>query len=110
MKNMNRAYKQIGRQIDDASQDVSTLKLVNDLQLATVLSKGMTPPLAGKKTGDEQKALLAEYRKHMLETLKLEIDLESAILAGDRAAAKAAYAKIEEEMKHGHKELGVDEH
>lgn len=109
MKAMNRAYKQIGRQLEDAAQDASTLKLINDLQLATVAGKGVVPPQLAKLSAEEQKAPVAEYRKHMLNTLKYEIELESAVVAGDRAAAKAAYAKIDEEMKHGHKEFRVKE-
>ena len=110
MKAIARAYKGIGRQLDDAQQDAATLKLISDLQAATAASKGILPPQLEGKTDDASVKAAGEYRKQMLESLKLEITMEDALVAGDRQAAKDAYGKLEAAMKEGHKDFRVKDH
>ena len=110
MKAMNRAYKAIGRQIDDATKDENTLKLASDLQAATAAAKGQLPDGVAKLEGEARTKAAAEYRAAMLLSLKTTIELEEALAAGDRAAAKAAYGKIDQQMKEGHKAYRVQDH
>lgn len=108
MKSMNRAFKAIGRQIDDASKDAETLALVDTLQAATAAAKGQTPHNVETMEGEAKAKALAEYRQMMLQSLKDTIELEEALLAGNREAAKAAHAKIDKLMREGHRAYRVD--
>lgn len=108
MKAMNRAFKTIGRQIDDASKDESTLKLVSDLEAATASAKGQLPDQIAKLEGEAKTAAMADYRRMMMQSLKDAIELEEALIAGNREGAKAAYAKIDAQMRDGHKAYRVD--
>ena len=110
MKAMNRAYKAIGRQIDDATKDENTLKLASDLQAATAAAKGQLPDGVAKLEGEAKTKAAAKYRAAMLLSLKTTIELEEALAAGNREAAKAAYAKIDQQMKDGHKAYRVQDH
>lgn len=110
MKAMNRAFKTIGRQIDDATKDESTLKLVSDLQAATAAAKGQLPDQLAKLEGEAKAKAAADYRKQMMQALKEAIELEEALVGGNREGAKAAYAKIDQQMKEGHKAYRVQDH
>ena len=108
MKAMNRAFKTIGRQIDDATKDESTIKLAGDLESATAAAKGLLPDQLEAMEGDAKAKAAADYRRMMLQSLKDAIEMEEALIAGNREGAKAAYAKIDQQMRDGHKAYRVD--
>ena len=110
MKLMERSYKAIARQIDDPAKDEATLKAISGLQSGAATSKGLMPKEVEEKTGDEKAAAATKYRKMMLDVLKTSIEVEEALIAGDRAAAKSALKKLHEMEEDGHKVFRPDDH
>lgn len=110
MKQAERAYKALARQLDDASKDDQSLRAISQFQAGIAVSKGMVPHSIEDKPEADRPAALAEYRKMMLEVLKTAIDLEEKLVAGDRAAAKAALEKLHELEEQGHKKFAPEDH
>lgn len=109
MKEMEKLLKGIDRQLNDAAKDESTLTMVNALQAATVAAKNIYPDNVGEHVGDAKKKAMGDYRARMLTLLRAELKVEESLLAGDRAAARAALAAIKQQQKDGHEAYGVDD-
>jgi hypothetical protein len=110
MKQMERSYKALARQLDDPSKDEQSLRAISMLQAGAATSKGMVPHTIEEKPEAERPAALADYRKMMLEVLKISIELEEKLIAGDRAAAKSALEKLHEMEEEGHKKYAPEDH
>lgn len=110
MKLMDRSYKAIARGIDDPAKDEATLKAVSNFQAGAASSKAQLPHTIEEKSGDEKAAAITEYRKLLLDLLKLAVQLEDELLAGKRAEAKATLDKIHALEEQGHKKFAHDDH
>lgn len=109
MKLMERSYKAIARQIDDPGKDELTLRAISNLQSGAAASKAFLPHEVEEKSGDDRTAALAEYRKLLLETLKLAVQFEEELLAGKRDEARSTLQKIHQMEEDGHKKFRPDE-
>ena len=110
MKQMERSYKALARQLEDSSKDEQSFRAISMLQAGAATSKGMIPHTIEEKPEAERPALLTEYRKQMLEVLKTAIELEEKLVAGDRAGAKASLEKLHEMEEQGHKKFAPEDH
>ena len=110
MERMEDTFKAIVKQMDDATQDASTLSLMGELQVATATAKNLPPDDVGELTGDAKAKAIAEYRNRMIALLRTQLELEEAILKNDRPAAKAAVASLKQQREEGHKAYDVDDH
>lgn len=110
MKLMERSYKAIARSIDDPAKDEQTLKAIAGFQSGAAASKSFVPHQIEELPEADRAKATAEYRAMLRDVLKTSIELEDAIVAGNRDAAKAALEKLHEMEEKGHHALKVGEH
>jgi len=114
MKQMNGAYKALNASAFDAASKASDLEAVQRLQMAIVGAKGGAGSLrmsdaAKAKFGDDKAAFETAYRRAMLESAKIAMELEMAILDGKSGEAKALVAKLHQTEESGHDLFKMDE-
>jgi hypothetical protein len=107
MKALNGAYRALNASAMDASTKAADLEAVQRMQTAIFAAKAGAGTLrmsdaAKAKFGADKAAFEAGFRKAMLETAKLSIELEMAILDGKSAEAKALVKKIHDSEEAGH--------
>ena len=111
MKGMNRALRQLSGQIGDQSKQEENLRLINDMQRACVNAKGapLRPETLEKASDDAGKAKrAAEYRLELIKLMRLMLDIETDVAAGNTDAAAAKLGELRKLKEHGHAEMGVD--
>jgi hypothetical protein len=114
MKQMNASYKALKASAFDAASKAGDLEAVQRLQMSAIGAKGGVGALrmteaASKQYGGDKAAFEAAYRRKMIETAKVAIDLELAILDGKADAAKALVAKLHDLEESGHEVFKSDE-
>lgn len=107
MKQANRAYRALADSALDPSTMKADLDAVQQLQMGLVASKAGIGTLrmsdaAKAKFGDDRAAFEKDFRKQMLKAIATAFEVESALLDGDTAAAKAAIQKIHDAEESGH--------
>lgn len=107
MRQANGALRGLRGSAFDAASQKSDFEAVQRLQGALVMSKaavGSVPmsPAAKAKFGEDKAAYEKEFRKHLLESIVLAIEIEQAVLDGDASKAKAALARLEQTQQKGH--------
>jgi soluble cytochrome b562 len=102
MEAMNKAIRTLNKTIADASKKEASLAAVYDLQLHTVACKKEIPKTAATQPADKKDAFIAGYRKGMNDVLKVELELEEQVAAGDTAKAQATVKKLRDMEKAGH--------
>jgi hypothetical protein len=114
MKQMNASYKALNASPFDAASKAADLEAVQRLQMSAIGAKGGVGALrmsdaASKQYGGDKAAFEAAYRRKMIETAKVAIELELAILDGKADAAKALVAKLHALEESGHEVFKADE-
>ena len=114
MKQMNGAYKALKASAFDAASKGADLEAVQRLQMGAITAKGGVGTLrmtdaASKQYGADKAAFEAAYRRKMIETAKIAIDLELAILDGKSDAAKSLVGKLHDMEESGHEVFKADE-
>lgn len=107
MKQANRAYRMLSNSALDASTMKADLDAVQQLQMGLVGSKagigGLRMSDAAKaKFGEDRAAFEKDFRKQMLKAIATAFEIESALIDGNTAAAKAAVQKIHDAEESGH--------
>ncbi len=87
MRQINGVGKALGRGITDDNRDESLAQIAK-LQSAVIAAKAMTPDTAAAVAADARPAFMTEYRKTLVEVLKVACDMEIAILDGKYEAAQ----------------------
>ena len=105
MERMEESYKVIEEQVSDPAKSDSTLKALGEMQQATMASKLVIPGRINRLADPEKAKALADYRQFFITLLRLEIDLEEQVAAGDLKAAHATMEKIEDVENKGHEEF-----
>ena len=114
MKQMNGAYKALKASAFDAASKAADLEAAQRLQMAAIGAKGGVGSLrmtdaASKQYGGDKAAFEAAYRRKMIETAKVAIDIELAVLDGKADAAKALVAKLHDLEESGHEVFKAEE-
>jgi len=114
MKQMNGAYKALKASAFDAASKAADLEAAQRLQMAAIGAKGGVGSLrmtdaASKQYGADKAAFEAAYRRKMIETARVAIDIELAILDGKSDAAKALVAKLHDLEESGHEVFKAEE-
>ncbi len=114
MKQVNRGFKGLEDSAFDATTKTKDLEQIQNVQAGLVAAKGMASsvrmaPQAKAKYGDDIAKYLLDMRMQLLAALAISLELESAVLAGDTAAAKAAVAKLDASEHKGHNDFQPDE-
>ncbi len=107
MDAMNKAYKALKKTVSDPAAKDENLKLIAEIKKTTANSTKLDPKLAGDQ-GDKKAQFVADYKKAMEEFSKAVDALEAAVTAGKADDATAAYAKLLELKKDGHKKFKKD--
>ena len=107
MKGINKPYKALLKQIKDKSKNADSLKLLADMEAATLKAKAGEPENLPKEKRDEA---LKDYRSMMATCLIEELECERALLDGDNATAEKKLADLTATMEAGHKEYRPKEH
>jgi soluble cytochrome b562 len=104
MKAMNNGYRALKGTVEDASKKADNLTIVTRMQHAAVYAKAHKPHHL--KGGD---AALDDYRKALIDLTRILLDLESQILEGKTADAKATLTKFHDMEDKGHEKF-MEEH
>lgn len=107
MDAMNKAYKKLKTSISDPAAKDDNLKLIAEIKKTTANSAKLDPKSAGDQ-GDKKAEFVGNYKKAMEEFAKAVDVLEAAVTAGKADEAKAAYDKLLELKKDGHKKYKKD--
>jgi hypothetical protein len=108
MRQINGAGKVLGRGITKDNRDESLLQ-VDKMQHALIAAKAMTPDAVAGVAADQRDAFLADYRKRLLEALKVACDVEIAILDGKyEAAQELVKTQLSAIKKSAHDKFQVD--
>ena len=107
MRQANGALRALRGSAFDAASQKSDLEAVQRLQGGLVVSKAAIAsvpmsPAAKAKFGEDKAAYEKAFRKHLLESIVLAIEIEQALLDSDAAQAKAALARLEQAQQKGH--------
>ncbi len=114
MKQINGAYKALKASALDATSKSADLDAVQRMQMGIIGAKAGVATLkmsdaARAKFGEDKAGFEAAFRRKMLDSAKLSIELELAILDGKTAEAKAIVGKIHDAEETGHDVFKSDE-
>ncbi len=112
MNIMNRSMRQLSAQVTDASKLDENMALVNAMQMGCVAAKGQPAPqdILDQAADDAARAkLAAEYRRELVKTMRLLVELEGLIMDGRGEDAKAKLDEIAATRDHAHEEMGMKE-
>jgi len=114
MKQINGAYKALKASALDATSKSADLDAVQRMQMGIIGAKAGVATLkmsdaARAKFGEDKAGFEAAFRRKMLDSAKLSIELELAILDGKSAEAKAIVGKIHDAEESGHDVFKSDE-
>lgn len=114
MKQINGAYKALKASALDATSKSADLDAVQRMQMGIIGAKAGVATLkmsdaARAKFGEDKAGFEAAFRRKMLDSAKLSIELELAILDGKSAEAKAIVGKIHDAEETGHDVFKSDE-
>jgi Cytochrome b562 len=110
MEAINRSFRQLNRQYADPAEKASSLELVAVMQKHVETAKTLTPPKAGKMSGDEQTKYVAKFHAHLDELSKELATLKDAIASDKADITETEIGKIKKLKDSSHKDLGVDMH
>jgi hypothetical protein len=110
MENMGRALKKLQGQISDASQNASSIVLIQQMQASTVAAKSVVPGRIARLPDAEKTEKLKDYRSMLLSLLRLETDLEEHLMDNDNTKAADVLQQMGDLQKKGHDELNVKQH
>jgi hypothetical protein len=112
MKGMNRALRQLSRQIGDESKKEENLRLINDMERGCVNAKGAKLPedvLEHAKDEAGKAKMATEFRSDLIKVMRVLLDIETDIADGKTDDAKAKLKEVEKMRDHGHQEMGLKE-
>jgi len=105
MSAMNKAWRQLKKDIADPAKNDGSLKLLDQMMQTTLNSTDMIPVLAEDLPEDDQAAFLHAYQEEMEELMKELAILETFLGAGDNTMAQKLIKQIDDQKKKGHKEF-----
>ncbi|WP_373060627.1 cytochrome b562 [Gemmatimonas sp.] len=107
MSAMNAAFKAVGRQVEDASQNANTLEQLTIIETNAKAALTMVPAKKEKVPAAEQTKFQSGYEAGMKELLTAVDKLKVSIKAGKNADAVATYDEIKGLQRDGHKEYRI---
>lgn len=105
MKKMGKAFRQLGKQITDASKNEDSLALVATMHAAAEKSLQYKPEKTADLPEADQAKFVADYQAG-IKALIADLDkLAAALKANDNAAAAGILRDVKADQKDGHKEF-----
>ena len=108
MSAMNKAYKALKKSVEDPAQKAENLKLIAEIKKTTEASAKMEPKTTADQPAAGKAAYLEKYKAQMADFAKEVAALEAAVNAGNTAAAKASFDKLNDLKKKGHEDFKKD--
>ncbi len=105
MKTMNKAFRQLKKQVADASQNASSLELVAQMEKAATASTDLIPEKAADLPEKDRAAFTADYKAKMQDFSAVLAKLEVALKAGDNAGAAKLLTDLNNLQRANHKEF-----
>jgi soluble cytochrome b562 len=103
MDRMSRALRTLKKQMTDAAQNESSLKLVKGIEAGTKASMELIPAKAADLPEDQKAKFIADYKAGLQGMLDELAKLEAAFQAGNNDEAVKLVAEIEALEKKDHK-------
>jgi soluble cytochrome b562 len=108
MEKINKAYKAIGKQADDAAKKDDTLAKIADMKKAAEATLTLEPEMTADIPAADKAKFLADY-KAATEAFIKEIDvLKAAVEAGKADEAKKSIDTLKKMKGDGHKKFKKD--
>lgn len=106
MDELGGAFKKLARAMRaPKAADVGTYQAqAATIKKQAIKAKDMVPMLA-EESGDQKEAMIAAYRKSMVEFVNLAENLEIVLARGDLVKAQTVVSKMNEARKKGHEEF-----
>jgi soluble cytochrome b562 len=102
---IGKAFKKLRGQINDASKNEDSLKLVATIRENAEAALKYTPEKAADLPAADQAKFKADYAEHM-KAFAADVDkLDAALKAGDNATAAKLVDTLNNDQKEGHKEF-----
>ena len=108
MGTMNKAYKALKKSIEDPAQKAENLKFIAQIKKTNDAASKMEPKTLADQPAATKAAYLEKFKASMADFGKHVDALEAAVNAGNTAAAKAEFDKLNELKKKGHEEFKKD--
>lgn len=108
MERLEQSVRQLRRSLRDAANDPASLEHLTELQSAIVACKALQPSMTESLPEAERGAFVVAFRLEMATMLLHAIEVEMAILAGDREKVDEAFAAIRESEDPGHERFTSD--
>ena len=105
---MNKAYKALKKTVEDPAQKAENLKLIAEIKRTAEVTTKMEPKTTADQPAAGKAAFLEKYKAQMADFSKEVAALEAAVNAGNTAAAKASFDKLNELKKKGHEDFKKD--
>ena len=109
MEEIGKAFRRLGRQIDDASKNEDTLKLIATIREHAEASLKLDPAKKAEVPAAQQAKFVADYQAKMKGFLANLAKLESAVKAGNNAEADTLIKTLKQDQKEGHKEFKIED-
>jgi len=107
MTAMNTAFKLVGRQIEDASRNASTLEQLTIIETNAKGALTLEPEKKGQVPADEQAKFVAAYQTEMKDFLTLVTKLRTTLKAGNNVEATALFDSLKNQQRDAHKEFRI---
>ncbi len=108
MEAIENSVKRLRRSLRDPEQLPASLTLVGQMQADTLACKGEKPHAPENVTGEALEEYHTAYRRMMVDFLAAQLELEAALLDGDKAKADAAFSKVRDFEETGHERFTSD--
>ncbi|MBC7396958.1 MAG: hypothetical protein H7333_05895 [Bdellovibrionales bacterium] len=102
MDDLGAQFKIVKTQINDASLAASTILAAQAINPVLLEAVTITPESVLALPVDQQRAMVLQYRKLILQVSVANVDLEAELTAGNQDAAVAAFTKMEQLIGSGH--------
>lgn len=107
MSAMNTAFKAVGRQLEDAAQNASTLEQLTVIETNAKAALAMIPAKKQQVAAADQAKFQAGYEAGMKDFLTTVAKLKASIKAGKNTEAVAIYDQMKDMQRDGHKEYRI---
>jgi hypothetical protein len=105
MEKMGRAFRTLGRQVNDASKNEDSLRLVRIIQTNAEAAQKLEPAKTADIPEADRAKFVADYRERINGLLRDLSSLADALKAGNNVEAANVVQKVKKDMQDGHHEF-----
>jgi len=105
MDKMGGAFRKLGKQINDATKNEDSLKLVATMRASAEAALKLEPAKKADIPADQQAKFVADYQTQMKAFIGDLDKLDAALKAGNNADAAALLKDLRKDQDDGHKEF-----